>query len=213
MIKHKKWNDYLWIFSIFYLVLGFFNIIFAWLGLLCFFIPIIISITGGGKAYCNSYCGRGQLFDIIGNKLRLSTKRKCPKLIYSKWFRYGFLVFFFTMFGLMIYNTWLVFSGTLKLSQIVTLLWTFKFPWNFAYTADVTPWIAQFAFGFYSVMLTSTVLGLITMLFFKPRTWCVYCPMGTLTQVICKSKYRKRDNYKRKLSKMETSGKSNTYIS
>ena len=41
---------------------------------------------------------------------------------------------------------------------------------------------AQFAFGFYSVMLTSTVLGMITMVLFKPRSWCVYCPMGTMTQ-------------------------------
>ena len=48
--------------------------------------------------------------------------------------------------------------------------------------------MAQFAFGFYSVMLTSTVLGLITMVLFKPRSWCVYCPMGTMTQLICKAK-------------------------
>ena len=41
------------------------------------------------------------------------------------------------------------------------------------------------------VMMTSTVLGLITMIFFRPRTWCVYCPMGTMTQGICKLKHRK----------------------
>lgn len=37
-------------------------------------------------------------------------------------------------------------------------------------------------------MLTSTVLGLVTMALFKPRSWCVYCPMGTMTQLICKAK-------------------------
>ena len=31
---------------------------------------------------------------------------------------------------------------------------------------NVSPGIAQFAFGFYSVMLTSTVLGFVTMLLF-----------------------------------------------
>ena len=25
-----------------------------------------------------------------------------------------------------------------------------------------------------------------TMVLFKPRSWCVYCPMGTMTQLICK---------------------------
>ena len=58
----KKWYDYLWIASLAYLVLGFFNILFAWLGLLCFFIPLLISIVKGTKGYCNRYCGRGQLF-------------------------------------------------------------------------------------------------------------------------------------------------------
>ena len=51
--------------------------------------------------------------------------------------------------------------------------------------------VTQFAFGFYSVMLTSTVLGLITMVLYKPRSWCVYCPMGTMTQLICKVKDKK----------------------
>ena len=30
--------------------------------------------------------------------------------------------------------------------------------------------------------------ALITMILFKPRSWCVYCPMGTMTQLICKAK-------------------------
>ena len=30
----KRWYDYLWIASLAYLILGFFNILFAWLGLL-----------------------------------------------------------------------------------------------------------------------------------------------------------------------------------
>ncbi|MFR6361903.1 hypothetical protein [Amedibacterium intestinale] len=26
------------------------------------------------------------------------------------------------------------------------------------------------------------------MLLYRPRTWCAYCPMGTMTQTICKLK-------------------------
>lgn len=59
MNKKKKWYDYLWVVSLTYLILGFFNILFAWLGLFCFFIPLIISIAKGNKSYCNRYCGRG----------------------------------------------------------------------------------------------------------------------------------------------------------
>ena len=49
----KHWYDYMWIVSLTYLVLGFFNILFAWLGLFCFFIPLIIATAKGSKAYCN----------------------------------------------------------------------------------------------------------------------------------------------------------------
>ena len=51
----KHWYDYLWAASLLYLVLGFFNILFAWLGLLCFFIPLIFAAAGGNKGYCNRY--------------------------------------------------------------------------------------------------------------------------------------------------------------
>ena len=71
----KHWYDYLWIFSLTYLVLGFFNILFAWLGLLCFFLPLLISLIKGTKGYCNRYCGRGQLFGLLGGRFGLSRKK------------------------------------------------------------------------------------------------------------------------------------------
>ncbi|MBO6290652.1 MAG: 4Fe-4S binding protein, partial [Selenomonas sp.] len=78
--------------------------------------------------------------------------------------------------------------GAGSLREVVTFFWAFDVPWHFAYPVAVEPWAAQFAFGFYSLMLTSAILGIITMLCFKPRSWCVYCPMGTMTQLICKAK-------------------------
>ena len=187
----KHWYDYLWILSILYLVLGLVNILFAWLGLICFLVPLFISVTWGTKSYCNKYCGRGQLFNLLGTRLGLSPFRDIPVWLRSRWFRYGFLAFFMLMFLLMLQTTYLVFSKAAGLQQVVTLLWTIRLPWEWAYTAQVEPWIAQFAFGFYSVMLTSTILGLLTMAAFKPRSWCVYCPMGTMTQLICRAKAAK----------------------
>lgn len=188
-MKKKYWYDYMYIVSVVYLILGVFNILFAWLGLLCFSIPLIMSFSGNGKGYCNKYCGRGQFLHILGDKFKLSRNKPMPRFMVSKWFRYGFLMFFMTMFTSMIYNTYLVFSGANGLREVVKILWTWRMPWNWVNTGFVSPWIAQFAFGFYSVMLTSTILGLITMLLFKPRSWCVYCPMGTMTQGISKLKH------------------------
>ncbi len=189
MKQKKHWYDFLWIFSLAYLILGFFNILFAWLGLLCFFIPLMIAAIGGSKIYCGRYCGRGQLFQLIGGRFGLSLKNDVPRWMKSRIFRYGFLAFFFAMFFLMLWVTYLVFAGSRDLSQTVTLLWTFDLPWHWAYHGTIFhQGVAQFAFGFYGVMLTSTVLGLVTMVIFKPRSWCVYCPMGTMTQLICKAR-------------------------
>lgn len=187
-MNSQKWYDYLWIFSTIYLILGFFNILFAWLGLICFITPLMIALFKGNKAYCNKYCGRGQLFSMLGGRCGLSRKKDMPRFMVSPLFRYGFLLFFLTMFGTMLWNTYLVFAGA-GLKPIVTLFWTFKVPWHWEYHGTLfSSGVAQFAFGFYSLMLTSTLLGLITMVLFKPRSWCVYCPMGTMTQMICKIK-------------------------
>lgn len=186
MSKRNHWYDYLWVLTALYLALGFFNILFAWLGLLCFFIPLIMASTFGTKSYCSKYCGRGQLFELIGNSWKLSPKRDIPSWLRSHTFRYGFLLFFTAMFVNMLVSTYLVFTHAVYFHQTVSLLWTFDVPWHWAYGGGAQPWVAQFAFGFYSIMLTSSILGIITLLLFKPRSWCVYCPMGTITQLICR---------------------------
>lgn len=35
-MKAKHWYDYLWVYAIIYFALGFFNILFAWLGMIDF---------------------------------------------------------------------------------------------------------------------------------------------------------------------------------
>lgn len=190
-MKRKHWYQYLWIWTIIYFSLGFFNILFAWLGMIDFLVPLIIATVQGTKGFCNRYCGRGQLFLLLGGDLNCSRKKLAPKWMLSKWFRYGFLAFFLMMFGNMIFQTYLVAAGAKSLREVVKLFWTFKVPWNWAYTPGIVPdWVAQFSFGFYGLMLTSTLIGLLVMVLYKPRTWCTFCPMGTMTQGICQLKKR-----------------------
>lgn len=184
-MKKKYWYDYLWIWPIVYFSLGYFNILFAWLGMIDFMVPVLLAIFAGNKAFCNNFCGRGQLFQKWGGEF--SRNRPTPNFMTEKWFRYGFLVFFMTMFGNMIYQTYLVAAGAGSLKEAIILFWTFRVPWDWAYTVGTSSaWVAQFSFGFYSMMLTSTIIGLIVMALYKPRTWCTFCPMGTMTQSICK---------------------------
>ena len=95
MNEKKKWYDYLWAVSLTYLILGFFNILFAWLGMIDFLLPLAIALIGGNKWFCNHLCGRGQLFALAGGRFGLSRKKDIPKWMRSNYFRYGFLIFFF----------------------------------------------------------------------------------------------------------------------
>lgn len=188
----KHWYDYLWIVSPIYLTLGFFNIIYAWIGLIFFFLPLLFAIVKGNKMYCNRYCDRGQFLSILGKKLKLSRYRDTPSWMKSKVFRYAFLVFFFAMFANMLYVTYLVMTGVKDGGSFIKLFWTFKVLWSFAIDPTITPWVNQFALGFYSLMLTSTLIGVIVMILHKPRTWCSFCPMGTMTQTICAIKAKEK---------------------
>ena len=118
---------------------------FAWLGLAFFILPLLIAIIGGSKT-CNRYCGRGQLFELLGSKLKLSLNHK-PQISPKQVVSFRVLAFFMTMFGLMLFSTYKVFTGA-PLKQTVTLLWTVKLPWQWADVSMVAPWFAQFAFGF-----------------------------------------------------------------
>lgn len=194
MNKQKHWYDYLWLWSIAFFTLGFFNILFAWLGMLDFGLPLLFALFGGNKFFCNNLCGRGQLFSLLGGRFGLSRGKPAPRWLSSKWFRYGFLVFFLAMFGNMLFQTYLVGAGAASLRESIKLFWTFRVPWDWAYTAGTVPaWVAQFSFGFYSLMLTSLLIGLIVMVLFRPRTWCSFCPMGSMTQGICKLKRLGKD--------------------
>lgn len=183
----KKIFEYSWIFTITYFILGLYNILFAWLGMICFITPLLISIFLGNKDYCNIYCGRGRLYRFLGKKI--SRNKKTPYFMKTLSFRYGFLIFFFLMFGSIFVKTYFVMTGLQNIEEVITLLWTFDFGWNYKEVEGMPSWVAQFAFGFYSLMLTTSILGLISMFLHKPRSFCVYCPMGTMTQSICKLKH------------------------
>ena len=45
MKTKKHWYDYLWIAELIYFSLGFFNILFAWVGLCMFFIPLVLALA------------------------------------------------------------------------------------------------------------------------------------------------------------------------
>ena len=59
----------------------------------------------------------------------------------------------------------------------------FKIPQLFD-LMDLAPWLTHLSYLFYSMMMTTTFLGLLLALIYKPRTWCTICPIATVSDVI-----------------------------
>ena len=118
MNKKKHWYDYLWIVTPIYLGLGFFNILFAWLGMIFFCLPLLIAIFGGSKLYCNRYCDRGQFLSLLGGRLKLSRNKPTPRWMRTKAFRYGFLIFFFIILFLNLFYLIFLISQFLHISHV-----------------------------------------------------------------------------------------------
>ena len=98
-------------------------------------VPLGIAIFGENKFFCNHLCGRGQLFSKLDGDLKCSRNKPIPRWMSSKWFRYGFLIFFFAMFGNMVFQTYLVGVGASSLREVIKLFRTFRVPWGWTYTA------------------------------------------------------------------------------
>lgn len=154
-----RWSDFFWVAKVIVLLLPLYNIQFAWLALAFMAAPFLVTLIANNKTYCNNYCGRGQLYQLIGGKLLLSLNRPPPRFLRAPWFRYGFFALFLVRFGMMLYS--------------------------------VTPGTAESAAQLERLMLMTLALGLAAMVLFRPRSWCVCCPMGTMTQAMCRLRHGK----------------------
>ena len=54
--------------------------------------------------------------------IKCSRCKPTPRWMSSKWFRYGLLLFFLTMFGNMVFQNYLVAAGAASLREAITVL-------------------------------------------------------------------------------------------
>ncbi len=157
-MRKTRWYDFLWVLLVVSLLLPFYNIQLVWLSLAFMAASFLVTLFTNSKTYCNNYCGRGQLYQLLGGKLGLTLDRRPPGFLRARWFRLCFFAVFLVKFGMM--------------------LWA-------------NPGPVESAGDLQMMMLMTTVLGVAAMFLFKPRSWCVCCPMGTMTQEMCRIRNRK----------------------
>ncbi len=90
----KHWYDYLWIFSSIYLILGLFNILFAWLGLICFLVPLMISVVKGAKPIAIDSAGAGSCSNCLAANLGFHGRKHRQNFCGQNGFDMGFDLFY-----------------------------------------------------------------------------------------------------------------------
>jgi len=49
-------------------------------------------------------------------------------------------------------------------------------------------WVVHLGFRVYSMMFTTTIIGLLLGYLYRARTWCAICPMGALSSLALREK-------------------------
>ncbi|MDR5658458.1 4Fe-4S binding protein [Serpentinicella sp. ANB-PHB4] len=147
-------RKYAWIFTVLVALGGLWQ---PKLGLLV--VLIMAGLTGtaffNGRYWCGNFCPHGSLFDVLITPI--SQNRKIPKFLKSKTMISLFFVFF-------------MFNFSRKVLNVTTLWGNYDF-------------FDKLGFVFVTTYLMVMVVGGLFALLVNPRTWCQFCPMGTLQKL------------------------------
>lgn len=143
-----------WIFTVLVAIGGLWE---PKLGLLV--VLIMAGLTGtsffSGRYWCGNFCPHGSLFDSIISPI--SRNKKIPTFIKSK----AFITLFFIFF---------MFNFSRKIIKVSSLWGSFNF-------------FDRLGFVFVTTYLMVLVVGGLFALLVNARTWCQFCPMGTLQKL------------------------------
>ncbi len=174
-----------YIFTILFFVLGLFNLLFAYLGFACMITPFVLVYRDRKKTWCQRYCPRAHLFNLLF-KGRSLTNRPAPKFMTGDKARLVFLIYFLVNFAVLIISTIMVGIGQVEAINDLRFLMAFRLPFaapQILASPDLPDFVIHMPYRIYSMMMTTTVIGLLLGWIYKPRTWCTICPVGTISNM------------------------------
>lgn len=174
----------LYLFTLGFFLLSLLNIHLAVLGLLCMILPFYLLLRDQKKTWCQGYCPRSSLYMRLGKSQRSS--RKIPRSFTQGEVKYGVLLYFLFSLLIMTFSTLRVARGQMAPMLIPRFLIMIPLPVKlipFIPFPEVPLWFTHLSFRIFSMMLTTTTLGLILAKLYKPRTWCTICPVNTLSGI------------------------------
>lgn len=183
MRNHK----YLFLITLAFFALGFVNIHFALLGILCMTIPLVLLFRDKRKTWCQGYCPRASLYTTCGKMKK--TSRNTPKFFIQGNMKWIMLTYFAVSLAIITMSTIKVAGGGVPpmtyLRFLIFIPIRGEMPQLFD-LSNIAPWLTHLSYRFYSMMMTTTFLGLLLAALYKPRTWCTVCPISTISDAYIK---------------------------
>ena len=136
-----------------YIIIGWFYPVIGLIALICMIGPVLTSIWRG-RFWCGNVCPRGNLYDRLLSKY--SPHRPIPAFVRTFGFRLFMVFFIFGMFG----------------TQL-----TLTVPWS----EGGLPMWSGIGRVFWTIIVMTTIVGVTLSFIYAPRTWCSFCPMGTIS--------------------------------
>lgn len=180
-----KNHKYLYLITLSFFGLSFVNIHFAILGVICMTIPMVLLQPDKKKTWCQGYCPRSNLYMTLGKK-RKKKGKVTPMSFIKGNVKNVVLIYFGISLMIALMSTLQVALGNMAPMLIPRFLIILPIPVAFPQLitlSGIPVWITHFAFRMFSMMMTTTLIGLSLSYLYKPRTWCTICPVNTISDI------------------------------
>jgi hypothetical protein len=184
---NKEWKNMqssLFVVTILFFLIGMIHISFATVGLLCFGVPLYLYLKYKEKVWCKHICPRAGFFTKVLSKINIGLKP--PQFLAGAEFRKAVVIYFAINLFFVTMSTIMVSIGRLEPIEMVRFMIVYSIPLKLPQLLDlnVSDNLVHLGYRAYSMMFTSTFIGVILGVLYKPRTWCRICPVNTLTKVV-----------------------------
>jgi len=181
-------HRFLYLITLSFFILGFVNIHFSLLGVICMMLPFSLLYHSKRKTWCQGYCPRAALYSTIGKQKKWQSF-KTPSYFIKGDMKWIMLTYFGVSLFFIIMTTLAVARGIRQPMNYLRFLVMFPIPFSMPQAItfhQITPWITHLSYRLYSMMMTTTLLGLVLAVVYRPRTWCTICPIATISDTILK---------------------------
>ena len=189
LILKKKFNLYdgFFVVPIVFFALSLVNVTLGVLGLICAVTPFVLVYKKRDTVWCKSYCPRAGFFTKVFRKISLN--KKAPNWLYTQKTKRFVQNFFCVNLMMMTMSTVMVALGKMPPMDYVRFLMAFPVPMELPQLIQFSEpdALLHFSYRIFSIMFTSTVIGSVMGLLYRPRSWCGICPVQTLTKTMIKN--------------------------